>query len=333
MTFDWYNKTTRDWLIEVPVPATAGANDPSDNAGAVRNRGVELLLSWNDNVNRDFSYGINTTFSYNQNMITQIGNAEGIIHGGSNAIAQNTAELYRAQVGFPIGYFWGYKMDGIIQNETQKQEYLDKYFDGNASKSLQGSSIQPGDVMFVDLNGDGKIDESDKTMIGDPNPDITVGLSINLGYKGFDFSLSGHGAFGQQVAKSYRQFSDHPDDNYCTDVYTKYWNGEGSTNHYPRFTHGKHVNMSELSRVWLEDADFFKITDITVGYDFKRLIKNLPVARCRLFVNASNMITFTGYSGMDPEVGFGNGTSWASGIDNGYYPSSRSWRVGVNVTF
>ena len=333
VTFDWYNKTTRDWLIEVPVPATAGANDPSDNAGAVRNRGVELLLSWNDNVNRDFSYGINTTFSYNQNMITQIGNAEGIIHGGSNAIAQNTAELYRAQVGFPIGYFWGYKMDGIIQNETQKQEYLDKYFDGNASKSLQGSSIQPGDVMFVDLNGDGKIDESDKTMIGDPNPDITVGLSINLGYKGFDFSLSGHGAFGQQVAKSYRQFSDHPDDNYCTDVYTKYWNGEGSTNHYPRFTHGKHVNMSELSRVWLEDADFFKITDITVGYDFKRLIKNLPVARCRLFVNASNMITFTGYSGMDPEVGFGNGTSWASGIDNGYYPSSRSWRVGVNVTF
>lgn len=333
VTFDWYNKTTKDWLLRVPGPETAGADAAYKNAGAVQNRGVELLLSWNDNVNRDFSYGIKTTFSYNQNRVTEIGNTEGIIHGGSNAIAQNTAELYRAQVGFPIGYFWGYKMDGIIQNEAEKQAYLDKYFGGDASKSLQGSSIQPGDVMFVDLNGDGKIDESDKTMIGDPNPDVTVGLSINLGYKGFDFSLNGHGAFGQQVAKSYRQFSDHPDDNYCTDVYTKYWNGEGSTNHYPRFTHGKHVNMSELSRVWLEDADFFKITDITVGYDFKRLIKNLPVARCRLFVNAANMFTFTGYSGMDPEVGFGNGTSWASGIDNGYYPSARSWRVGVNVTF
>ena len=268
-----------------------------------------------------------------QNKVTYIGNSEGIIHGGSNAIAQNTAELYRVQVGYPIGYFWGYEMDGIIQNEAEKQAYLDKYFGGDASKSFQGTSIQPGDVMFVDRNGDGKIDESDKTMIGDPNPDVTVGLSFNIAYKGFDFSLNGHGAFGQQVAKSYRQFSDHPDDNYCTDVYTKYWNGEGSTNHYPRFTHGKHVNMSELSRVWLEDADFFKITDITVGYDFKRLFKNLPVARCRLFVNASNMITFTGYSGMDPEVGFGNGTSWASGIDNGYYPSARSWRVGVNVTF
>ena len=333
VTFDWYVKTTKDWLIRDKLPLTAGADDPYKNAGAVQNKGVELLLAWNDNVNRDFSYGINTTFSYNQNRVTQIGNAEGIFHGALNAIAQNTAELYRAQVGFPIGYFWGYKMDGIIQNEAEKQAYLDKYFGGDASKSLQGNSIQPGDVMFVDLNGDGKIDESDKTMIGDPNPDVTVGLSINLGYKGFDFALSGHGAFGQQVAKSYRQFSDHPDDNYCTDVYTKYWNGEGSTNHYPRFTHGKHVNMSELSRVWLEDADFFKITDITIGYDFKRLIKNLPVARCRVFVNASNMITFTGYSGMDPEVGFGNGESWASGIDNGYYPSSRSWRIGLNVTF
>ena len=333
VTFDWYIKTTKDWLIEDKLPYTAGANDPFKNAGAVQNKGVELLLSWNDNVNRDFSYGINTTFSYNRNRVTEIGNAEGIFHGALNAIAQNTAELYRAQVGYPIGYFWGYQMDGIIQNEAQKQEYLDKYFGGDASKSLQGSSIQPGDVMFVDRNGDGKIDEADKTMIGDPNPDVTVGLSINLGSQGFDFALSGHGAFGQQVAKSYRQFSDHPDDNYCTDVYTKYWNGEGSTNHYPRFTHGKHVNMSELSRVWLEDADFFKITDITIGYDFKRLIKNLPVARCRLFVNASNMFTFTGYSGMDPEVGFGNGESWASGIDNGYYPSSRSWRIGVNVTF
>jgi TonB-linked SusC/RagA family outer membrane protein len=333
VTFDWYNKTTKDWLVTAPIIVTAGTNAPPINGGDVRNRGVELLLSWNDSVNRDFSYGINTTFSYNQNEVTRIANAEGILHGGSNAIAQNTAELYRVQVGYPIGYFWGYQMDGIIQNEAEKQAYLNKYFGGDASKSFQGNSIQPGDVMFVDRNGDGKIDESDKTMIGDPNPDVTVGLSLNLEYKGFDFSLNGYGSFGQQVAKSYRQFSDHPDDNYCTDVYTKYWNGEGSTNHYPRFTHGKHVNMSELSRVWLEDADFFKISNITVGYDLKRAIKNLPLAKCRLYVTASNMFTFTGYSGMDPEVGFGNGTSWASGIDNGYYPSARSWRIGLNVTF
>ena len=333
ITFDWYNKMTKDWLVVAPIRLTAGTDAPPINGGDILNRGVELLLSWNDNVNRDFSYGINTTFSYNKNLVTRLANAEGIIHGGSNAIAQNTAELYRIEVGYPIGYFWGYEMDGIIQNEQQKQDYLNKYFGGDASKSFQGSSIQPGDVMFVDRNGDGKIDEADKTMIGDPNPDFTVGLSINLEWKGLDFSLNGYGSFGQQVAKSYRQFSDHPDDNYTTDVYTKYWNGEGSTNHYPRFTHGKHVNMSELSRVWLEDADFFKISNISLGYDIKRVAKFLPVSKCRLYVTATNMFTFTGYSGMDPEVGFGNGTSWATGIDNGYYPSSRSWQVGLNIIF
>ena len=333
ISFDWYNKMTKDWLVQAPVLLSYGTNAPYVNGGDIRNRGVELLVSWNDNVSNDFSYGISTTFSHNSNMVTRLANAEGILHGPENAIAQNTAELYRVQVGYPIGYFWGYQMDGIIQNEAEKQAYLDKYFSGDASKSFQGSSIQPGDVMFVDQNGDGKIDQSDKTMIGDPNPDFTVGLSINLQWKGLDFSLNGYGAFGQQVAKSYRQFSDHPDDNYTTDVYTKYWNGEGSTNHYPRFTHGKHVNMSELSRVWLEDADYFKISTISLGYDLKRVVKFLPVQKFRVYVTATNMFTFTGYSGMDPEVGFGNGSSWASGIDNGYYPSSRSWQVGLNITF
>ena len=333
ISFDWYNKMTKDWLVRAPVLLSYGTNAPYVNGGDIRNRGYEFLLSWNDSVNRDFSYGISATFSHNSNVVTRIANSEGIIHGGSNAIAQNTAELYRVQEGYPIGYFWGYQMDGIIQNEQQKQEYLDKYFGGDASKSFQGSDIQPGDVMFVDLNGDQKIDEKDKTMIGDPNPDYNVGLSINLEWKGLDFSLNGYGAFGQQVAKSYRQFSDHPDDNYCTDVYTKYWNGDGSTNHYPRFTHGKHVNMSELSRVWLEDADYFKISTISLGYDVKRVAKFLPVNRCRLYVTATNMFTFTGYTGMDPEVGFGNGSSWATGIDNGYYPSARSWQVGLNITF
>ncbi len=333
ISFDWYNKMTKDWLVQAPVLLSYGTNAPYVNGGDIRNRGYEILLSWNDSVNSDFSYGISATFSHNSNMVTRLANSEGILHGPENAIAQNTTELYRVQVGYPIGYFWGYEMDGIIQNEQQKQDYLNKYFGGDASKSAQGTSIQPGDVMFVDRNGDGKIDVADKTMIGDPNPDYTVGLSINLEWKGFDFSLNGYGAFGQQVAKSYRQFSDHPDDNYCTDVYTKYWNGEGSTNHYPRFTHGKHVNMSELSRVWLEDADYFKISTISLGYDLKRVAKFLPVQKFRVYVTATNMFTFTGYSGMDPEVGFGNGSSWASGIDNGYYPSSRSWQIGLNVTF
>ena len=335
VAFDWYKKTTKDWLVVAPMLLSYGTNAPYVNGGDIENKGYEVQLNWNDKIGKDFRYSIAANFSHNKNEVTRLANSEGIIHGGSNAIAQNTAELYRLQVGYPIGYFWGYEMEGIIQNEKQLQEYLDRNCSGDKANSLQGASLQPGDVMFKDVNENGKIDsgDADKTMIGDPNPDFTVGLNINMYYKGFDFALNGYGSFGQQVAKSYRQFSDHPDDNYCTDVYTKYWTGEGSTNRYPRFSDGKTANMSEISRVWIEDADFFKISRISFGYDFKRLYSKLPVQKCRVYVSLSNFFTFTGYSGMDPEVGFGNGESWASGIDCGYYPSARSWQIGLNINF
>ena len=335
LSFDWYNKMTKDWLVRAPQPLSYGTNPPYKNGGDIRNRGYEILLSWDDVVSRDFSYGVSATFSHNKNKVTRIANGEGILHGPENAIAQNTTELYRVEVGYPIGYFWGYEMEGIIQDEADLQDYLARNCSGDPANSLQGAGIQPGDVKFVDFNGNGKVDKdtSDKTMIGDPNPDYTVGLTFHMEFKGFDFSVNGYGSFGQQVAKSYRQFSDHPDDNYCTDVYTKYWTPENPNNRFPRFTHGKHVNQSELSRVWIEDADFFKISRISLGYDLKRAMKFLPMAKCRVYVSAQNMFTFTKYSGMDPEVGFGNNTTWASGIDNGYYPSSNSWQVGVNITF
>ena len=335
IAFDWYKKTTKDWLVVAPMLLSYGTGAPYINGGDIENKGYEVQLSWNDRIGKDFRYNIGVNFSHNKNEVTRLANSEGIIHGGSNAIAQNTAELYRLEVGYPIGYFWGYEMEGIIQNEQQLQDYLDRNCGGDKANSLQGASLQPGDVMFKDFNGNGKIDkdDSDKTMIGDPNPDYTLGLNINIAYKGFDLGINGYGSFGQQVAKSYRQFSDHPDDNYCTDVFTKYWTGEGSTNKYPRFSDGKTANMSEISRVWIEDADFFKISRVSLGYDFKRLYSKLPVQKCRLYMSLSNFFTFTGYSGMDPEVGFGNGTSWASGIDCGYYPSSRSFQVGLNVIF
>jgi len=335
VAFDWYNKKTKDWLVRAPMLLSYGTGAPYVNGGDIQNKGYEVQLSWNDKIGKDFIYSVSFNFSHNKNEVTRLANSEGIIHGGSNAIAQNTAELYRLEVGYPIGYFWGYAMEGIIQNEADLQDYINRNCGGDKKNSLQGESLQPGDVKFKDVNGNGKIDtgDADKTMIGDPNPDYTVGLNINISYKGFDLGLNGYGSFGQQVAKSYRQFSDHPDDNYCTDVYTKYWTGEGSTNQYPRFSDGKNVNMSEISRVWIEDADFFKISRISFGYDFKKLYKKLPLEKCRLYVSLSNYFCFTSYSGMDPEVGFGNGASWASGIDCGYYPSSRAWQVGLNINF
>ena len=136
-----------------------------------------------------------------------------------------------------------------------------------------------------------------------------------------------------QIAKCYRHYSNMPDNNYCTDVYTKYWTGEGSTNRYPRFTDGKHANMKEISDLWIEDADYLKISNISLGYNFKKLWNNMPFENLRVYVSAQNLITLTGYSGMDPEIGYGNSVNWASGIDIGNYPSARTWMCGINLTF
>lgn len=333
LSFDWYLKNTKDWLVVAPTLLSYGTGAPYINGGDIRNSGFELLLSWNDQIGKDFSYGASLTFAKNKNEVTRLANSEGIIHGNTNVLAQNTDELYRVEVGYPIGYFWGYATDGIIQNDSDLQNYINANCGGQASQSLQGNSLQPGDVKFVDVNHDGVIDKHDKTMIGDPNPDFNLGLSLNLAYKGFDLAVNGYGMFGQQIAKNYREFSNNPDHNYTTDVYTKYWTGEGSTNRYPRFSDGKNTNMSEISSVWIEDGDFFKINNITLGYDLKRCCSWLPVQKLRLYVQAQNMLTFTNYSGMDPEVGYGDGQSWGSGIDLGNYPSSNAWIGGLTINF
>ena len=332
LSFDWYDKLTKDWLVDAPALKSYGTGAPYINGGDIRNTGYEILLGWNDSPMKDFSYGASVSFSHNKNEVTRIANSEGIIHGGLNVLAQNTDELYRVQVGYPIGYFYGYQVDGIIQNDADKQSYLDANCGGDAANSLQGAGLQAGDCKFADTNGDGKITVEDKTMIGDPNPDFNLGLSLNAQFKGFDLSVNGYGAFGQQIAKSYRHFSNKPDENYCTDVYTKYWTGEGSTNRYPRFSDGKNTNMSEVSSIWLEDGDYLKISNITLGYDFNRLLKVKGFSKIRMYVSAQNMFTFTKYTGMDPEIGWGNGDAWCSGVDVGNYPSSNSWIFGLNLT-
>ena len=143
VSFDWYNKVTRDWLVRAPTLLIYGSGAPYINGGDIRNRGYEFLVTWNDNVG-DFSYGVSATFSHNDNLVTRLANSEGIIHGNENVLAQNTTELYRVEVGYPIGYFWGYDVAGIIQNEKDLKAYLDDHCSGDAANSLQGADIQAG---------------------------------------------------------------------------------------------------------------------------------------------------------------------------------------------
>ncbi|MDL2212871.1 TonB-dependent receptor [Bacteroides sp. OttesenSCG-928-N06] len=331
VNFDWYRKTTRDWLLLSSGLASYGTNPPFRNGGAVRNQGVELALNWNDRIGRDFRYGATFNIARNKNKVTQIDNEDGIIHGPENLLSQNTEEFFRMEIGKPMGFFYGYKTAGIFQNQKEIDDWK------AAGKAfMQGDGVVPGDVKFIDQNEDGKFNDEDKIMIGNPHPDVTIGFNLNFGYKGIDLSITASGAFGMQVAQSYRSYANNETENYTNNMVAKYWTGEGSTNKFPRFTYGKHANLQKISDIWLEDADYVKIRDITLGYDFKQLLKHkLPLSQLRLFVSLQNFITFTGYSGMDPEVSYGGGSSypWASGVDLGFYPNPKSVIFGVNLKF
>ena len=333
VTFDYYVKDTKDWLVDAPALASYGTGAPTINGGAVRNSGVELSMNWTDQVG-DLYYNIGLNGSYNKNKVLYINNAEGVIRGDINVLSQSIDNYpsFEARTGYPIGHFVGIASEGIFQNQQQIDEY-----NANGYAFMDGyDKAQPGDVIWIDQNGDGKYDEEDLVDIGNPHPDFTLGLNFTLEYKGFDLSVSGSGAFGQQIINSYRSFANSDEDNYTNNQVARYWTGEGSTNSFPRFTTGNHNNMKcnkYLGDVWVFDADYFKIRNITLGYDLKKAIKNLPIPSLRIYVSGQNLITFTQYDGMDPEVGYGAGVDWASGIDIGSYPSARTYLFGVSFKF
>ena len=326
VVFDWYQKDTRDWLVNAPVMGHYGLDAPYINGGDVRNTGYEIAFNWSDARSKDFSYSFGVNAAYNKNIVTRIANEEGIFHG-PGSVVQGIDELFRAQVGYPIGYFWTYDTDGVFQNQAEidawKAQGLGTIVD----------NVVPGDLKFIDQNRDGKIDSSDKTMTGNPNPDWNVGLNFSVYFKGFDLAVSGYGMFGQQVFRSYRRYSDSQYNNYTTEVY-KYWHGEGTSNRYPRLVAGTNYNFMNNSNIFIEDADFFRIQTATLGYDLKRAWKKAPFGQFRIYVQAQNPFVFTKYMGLDPEVGSSAGfAGWAKGIDLGFYPQARTYIAGVNITF
>lgn len=330
ITFDYYDKKTKDWLVLASIPLYAGATAPYINGGDIQNKGVELALAYRTKFSQDWNFSINGNISHNENKVLRIANSEGIIHGESNLLFQGTDEMNRVEVGQPIGYFYGLKTAGIFQNAKE------------VASSVQPNAV-PGDVRFVDLNDDGKIDTNDKTKVGDPNPDFTYGLNIDLSYKAFDFTINTYGVAGSQnvfgIHDPTRGYT-----NNTTDVLNR-WTTEGSSNRVPRVTNGADTNgnYTRFSDLYVQNADFFRIKNASLGCDLAKLSSRLAFfSKFRVYVAATNLFTFTKYKGMDPEIGFGNSSRdskgtltqpWARGIDVGYYPQPRTYMLGLNVNF
>jgi TonB-dependent starch-binding outer membrane protein SusC len=321
VNFDYYVKTTKDWLVTPPILATAGAGAPYINGGSVENKGVELALAYNNTVG-ELNYRLGVNGAYNKNTVGAIPTEDGIIHGLTNMLYDNSEEFYRAQNGLPIGYFWGYQTAGIFQNEEEIIAWQE------AGNGVLQADVKPGDVKYVDRDRNGTIDNSDKTNLGDGIPNMTFGFNVALEYKNFDFNLQAYGSIGSDIVQSYHNHT-NKQANYTSEILNR-WTGEGTSNRIPRVTE-TNVNW-QFSDLYIHDGDFLRISNISLGYDLAKLIKLKEISRMRVYVQGQNLFTFTKYNGMDPEIGYGV-DKWVSGVDLGYYPRPKIMMVGVNLSF
>ena len=336
VNFDWYKKTTKDWLVEAPLNDVLGYEYPAMiNGGDIENTGFELGLTWRDQIGRDFHYNAAVNMSTNKNEVTRLAVESGQIGTDTktygSSLFQNSSYVSVVEKGHSVGYFSGMSYSGIWQNQAQ----IDA---ARAAGQAVLSDAQPGDPIWDDFNSDGTIDyDTDRHDIGNPHPDFTLGVTLGAEYKGFDFGVTGFGAFGQQVMQCYRTaLLANEYQQYTTDAFER-WHGEGTSNDQPRLTRGMIADQWVSTR-YMQDADYFRIQNVTLGYDFARLWKQDYFSKLRLYVQGQNLYTFTGYTGVDPECSSDGGKSannqnFIRGIDVGLYPSARTFIIGASITF
>jgi len=323
ITADYYNNTRKDLLIRsTPVSGTAGGSapgsgNPTVNAGTVENKGFELALNYKDNI-KDFNYGVGFNITSINNKVTQVNNGSGFIESGAFGIGQPSPT--RMQEGQTIGAFYGYQTDGIFQNQAE--------VNAHPSQIALGAEASPGDIRYKDINGDGVINLNDRTFIGKPIADYTLGFNLNLSYKNFDFVGYSYASIGNDMIRNYERTENRLNKlNYVLGR----WTGEGTSNEVPRVTAGASAN-NVFSDYFVEDASFLRIQNIQLGYSLpSSLIEKIKLTKVRLYASVNNVYTFTKYRGFDPAANSGDPIS--GGIDYGFYPTPRTYMLGLNVNF
>lgn len=345
VVFDYYNRKTTDMLLAVQLPRSTGnINSMYMNVGSMKNWGIELSVTYREQIG-DMKLTISPNFSFYRNEVTSLGSN---LAGGNT----NTANVTMTMVGHPVAQFWGYKTDGLFQTDAEAAAYVNK--DG---QRLQ-ESAKAGDIKYVDLNGDGKISDEDKTFIGSSLPDCSFGLNISAEYKGFDFSMLWQGDFGNQIYNNWKNelMGGYAAKNQMADMTNRFRAEEvtfttagGETITLPANTNtdvpravlndpnGNHTHASDY---FIENGSYFRCNRITLGYSFnKNLLSKIHVESLRLYMGVKNPFTITGYSMFDPQVP-NNGSTLNRGVDGAYYYSgedtywaNREFFAGVQLTF
>ncbi len=312
--FDYYQKTTNDILIDLPVPGYLGNGDGAAityNAASVLNRGVEMSLGWADELSGGFNYKLRAIATTIHNEALKVKGS-----GSEGDYQPNAAGTTRSEVGLPLGAFYGYIVDGIFQNQGE----LDAY------PHLSTAGV--GDVRFVDTNGDGVLNGDDRTYTGSPIPKLLYGFNLEASFKGFNLSADLQGQMGNKIYNAKETV--RPDLYNFEQRYFNRWTGEGSTNSEPRSSSGGY-NFLPSSR-FIQDGSYFRLRSISLGYTLPQtLIEKIYVQSAQIYVRGTNVFTSTKFTGYSPEVS--SGSVLDNGIDNGGYPIPSVYSVGLNVTF
>lgn len=304
----YYKKNTKDLLAK--VPGLSGTIPGIGNLGQIENKGVELSATWRDQIG-DWGYNVGVNLTTIKNKV------KSLVQDGYSIIAGDKSQSY-TMAGYPIGFFYGYKVDGVYQSQA----------DIDASPKNTLATVTPGDLKFADVNGDGEITPADRTLIGDPTPDVTYGISLGVSYKGWELGIDMMGQSGNQIYRTWDNYN-WAQFNYMEQRLDR-WHGEGTSNTQPVLNTGHAINF-ENSEYYVEDGSFFRIRNLQLGYTFdKALISKIGLKALKAYFNIQNLKTWKHNTGYTPEFG---GSAIAFGVDNGSYPVPAIYTFGLNITF
>ncbi len=344
-TVDWYDRKSKDFLLNIASPAQTGFNFLTKNVGSMENRGLEFMVNYSHRMSSDLQFGATLTITANQNKLTSISSGTNYLQnfgGLTLPTLQGWGTFTETFIGQPVGEFYGYKSLGIFQSQAQidalNAEAVAKH---GAGSFYQKSGTKPGDRYFADTNGDGVVDATDQVSLGSPQPKFFGGLNLNTTYKAWDVTLYFYGTYGNKIfsfaesnIESFESRQNVSIENVSLQYYQNAWTPENHNNTYSRIVANDDAEGSNAaSSAWVENGSFLKLKTLNIGYTLPTSIaKRVSMTKLRVYVSSQNLFTITSYKGLDPEIGTVGGNPTQNGIDNGAYPSSRFYTIGLDVT-